>query len=80
MFLTFHVRFGLFFGMLKRQVFTRIIYAYFHKKLFFPSLPNLGAQIRCAQNRYIAVQRDLKHPLICSMSTIETLQKGVKDV
>ena len=32
-------------------------------KVFFPGLPNLGAQIRCTQNRYIAVQKDLKYPL-----------------
>ena len=32
-------------------------------KNIFLNLPNLGAQIRCAQNRYIAVQTDLKYPL-----------------
>ena len=32
-------------------------------KIFFPSLPNLGAQIRCAQNQYTPVQMDLKYPL-----------------
>ena len=32
-------------------------------KKFFPGLPNLGAQIRCAQNWYTAVQTDLKYPL-----------------
>ena len=32
-------------------------------KSFFPGLPNLGAQIRCAQNWYSAVQTDLKYPL-----------------
>ena len=29
----------------------------------FPGLPNLGTQIRGAQNRYTAVQIDLKYPL-----------------
>ena len=29
---------------------------------FFPGLPNLGAQIRCAQDRYTAVKTDLKYP------------------
>ena len=28
-----------------------------------PGLPDLGALIRCAQNRYTAVQTDLKYPL-----------------
>ena len=32
-------------------------------KSYFPGLPNLGAQIRCAQNQYTAFQTDLKHPL-----------------
>ena len=30
---------------------------------FSPSLPNLAPQLRCAQNRYTAVQMDLKYPL-----------------
>ena len=33
------------------------------RKMFFPGLHNLGAQIRCAQNWYITVQTDLKYPL-----------------
>ena len=33
-------------------------------KIFFPGLPNLRAQLRCAQNRYVAVQMDLKYPLL----------------
>ena len=32
-------------------------------RIFFPGLPNLGAQIRCAQNRYTTVQMDLKYSL-----------------
>ena len=35
-------------------------------KSYFPGLPNLGAQIGCAQNQYTAVQTDLKYPLIPS--------------
>ena len=35
----------------------------FTKHFFFPGLPNLGAQIRCAQNWYPAVQTHLKYPL-----------------
>ena len=30
---------------------------------FFPGLANLGAQIRCAQNLYTALQMDLKYLL-----------------
>ena len=32
-------------------------------KFFFPGLPNLDAQIRCAQNQYTPVQSDPKYPL-----------------
>ena len=35
----------------------------FTKKVFSPGLPDLGAQIRCAHNRYPAVQTGLKYPL-----------------
>ena len=31
-------------------------------QIFPPGLPNLGAQIRFAQKRYITVQTDLKYP------------------
>ena len=42
-------------------------------RIFFPGLPNLGAQIRCAQNRYTTVQMDLKYYLeICSMLIMKT--------
>ena len=30
--------------------------------MFFPELPNLNAQIRCAQNWNTVVQTDLKYP------------------
>ena len=33
-------------------------------KTFPPGLPKLGALIRCSQNRYTAVQTDLKYPLL----------------
>ena len=32
------------------------------KNFFFPDLPNLNTQIRCAQNRYTAVQNGPKIP------------------
>ena len=31
--------------------------------MFFSGLPDLGTQIRCTQNWYIAFQMDLKYPL-----------------
>ena len=62
--LTFHIRVVHFFGILKSKVFTRNIYVYFHKKRFFLGLPNLGAQISCAQNHYTADQIELKYPLL----------------
>ena len=40
----------------KRKVFTQNIYN-------FPGLPNLGVQIRCAQNTYTTGQMVLKYPL-----------------
>ena len=43
----------------KGKVSTWNIHVYFHN-FFFPGLPNLGAQIRCAQNWYIVVQTNLK--------------------
>ena len=33
-------------------------------KMFYSGLPNLVAQIRCAQNWYTTVQTDLKYPLV----------------
>ena len=35
----------------------------FQNKKKIPDLPYLGAQIRCAQNRYTAVQTELKYLL-----------------
>ena len=34
------------------------------QETFFLGLPNLGAQIRCAQNHYTADQIELKYPLL----------------
>ena len=45
--------------MLKNK-YLQELHVCFHEKTFFPSLPNLGAQIKCAQNWYTAVQMDLK--------------------
>ena len=36
---------------------------YLSLSIFLPGFPNLGAQIRCTQNRYIVVQTELKYPL-----------------
>ena len=44
-----------------KKVFTQIIFVTFAKK-FFRHVPNLGSQIRCAQNRYTSVQIDVKYP------------------
>ena len=46
----------------KKEKYLHEIYVCFHK-FFFPSIPYLGVQIRCAQNWYIVVQMDLKYPL-----------------
>ena len=60
--LTFHIRVAPFFGMPKRiRIYRK--YLCFTKK-FFPGSLNLGAKIRCAWNRYTAVQTDLKYPLV----------------
>ena len=56
--LKFHIRAVHFFGMWKKKsIFTKYLFT-------FPGLPNLGAKIRCAQNRYTAVQTDPKYPLL----------------
>ena len=47
----------------KKSIYTK--YLYLLSQFFSPDLPNLGAQIRCDQNRYTAVQTDLKYPLTC---------------
>ena len=45
----------------KKSIYTK--YPCLLLQFFFPSLPNLGAQIRCAQSLYAAIQTDLQYPL-----------------
>ena len=63
---SFHIRVVHFLVMLKRKAFTRNIcllsLQFFTTKV--GDLPNLGAQINFTQNRYTAVQMDLKYPLL----------------
>ena len=47
----------------KEKYLSKISMFTFTKKKF-PGLTVLGAQVRCAQNWYIAVQIDLKYPLV----------------
>ena len=61
--LMFQVRVVHFFGMLKKKsIYTKYLCLLSQK--FFPGLPNLGSQNRCALNQYTTVQTDLKYPLI----------------
>ena len=61
--LMFHIRVKqLFAWYAKKEKHFHKISVCFHKN-FFPDLPNLDAQIRCAQNWYTSVQTDLNHPL-----------------
>ena len=46
----------------KNKYLQKLSMSTFTKKKF-PSLPNLGCQIRCAQNQYAAVQLGLKYQL-----------------
>ena len=65
--LTFHITVVHFLGTLKKKnVLTKDLYFTF--TIFFPRLPNLGAQIRYVQNRYNAVQTDLQYPLVVSIT------------
>ena len=45
----------------KKSIYKKCL---FLSHIFFPGVTNLDLQIRCAQNRYTAVQTDLKYPLI----------------
>ena len=47
--------------MPKKYLHKISMFAFTHKRKF-PGLPNLGAQIRYAKNRYTAVQMHLKYP------------------
>ena len=61
--LTFDIRVALFFGMLKKKgIYTKYL-CLLSQTFFFQDLPNLGTQIRCAQNQYAAFQMGLKYPL-----------------
>ena len=55
----FDIRIGHFFCIPKKKVKSMFTLT---KKLF-SGLPNLGSQIRCAQDCNTAVQMDLKYPL-----------------
>ena len=56
--LTFHIRVVHFICMLKyKSIYTKYLCLFSQKKIF-PGLRNLGAQIRCVQNRYTAVQTE----------------------
>ena len=46
--------------------------------IFSPGSPNLGTQIRCAQNQYTTVQVDLKHPHIHSPTLTKSFLSLVK--
>ena len=50
----------------KKEMYLHKISMFTFTKNLFPgllNLPNLGAPIRCAQNRYTTVQAGLKYPL-----------------
>ena len=61
MYLTFYVRVVNFFALLKRTNIYKNYLCLLPEKMFPPSLPNLGSQIRCVQNQYTTVQTDLKY-------------------
>ena len=46
----------------KKEKYLHKISMFTFANFFFPGLPNLGAKIRCAQNRYTAVQTDPNTP------------------
>ena len=58
MLLTFHIRVA-HFGLLKKEnIYTKFLFLL--SQFFHPGSPNLGARIKCAQNRHIAVQNGPK--------------------
>ena len=59
----FHLSVVHFDGILKKKSICTKYLCLLSQKNFFPGLPNLSVQIRCDQNRYTAVQMDVKHPL-----------------
>ena len=48
--------------MLKKKCIYMKYLCLLLQKKYSSGLPNLGTQIRCAQNRYISAQTDLKYP------------------
>ena len=56
--LMFHVRVVHFLGILKKKIAQNI--CLLSQNYFFTGSINLGAQMRCTQNRYAAVQTDLR--------------------
>ena len=50
--LSFHVKVVHLFGMLKKKSIHAKYLCLLPQEIFYPGLPNLGSQIRCAQNRY----------------------------
>ena len=63
-----------FFGMLKKKSICMKYLYLFSQKKFSPGLPNLGAQIKCAQNRYTAVQTNLKYTQMRLCQTVSILK------
>ena len=73
--LTFHVRVCTLLWNTKKGKYLHEI-SMFAFTIFTPCLPNLGDQIRCAQNRYAAVQTDIKYPLTSLVNYSEMLLKA----
>ena len=46
----------------KKSIYTKYFCLLSSQEFLFPGLPNLGSQIRFAQNRYTTDQIDLKYP------------------
>ena len=59
--------------MLKKKYIYMKYLCLLSQKKFSPGLTNLGAQIRCAQNRYIAAQTDLKYSHLLASPYIHIL-------
>ena len=60
MYFMFHISLVQFFDIIKKKSTQNI--CLLSENLFFPDLPNLGTQIRCAQNWYIAVKTSQNIP------------------
>ena len=57
----------------KKETYLHEISVYFHKNVYISGLLNLGAQIKCTQNRYTTVQTDLKYPLDTLIRVMDSL-------